>query len=85
MAEKLGCTTYIKNEYVNMFVMERISTSYITLHTYGTEITIGYQRPTSKTWDTDNDWHKGTQNIVIGDLNAIHDSWSAGRIVTNRD
>jgi len=82
MAEKLGCATYIKNEYVNMFIMERISTSYITLHTYGTEITIGYQRLTSKTWDPDDGWHKGTQNIVIGDLNAIHGSWSAGRLNT---
>jgi len=83
-AEKLGCATYIKNEYVNMFVMERVSTSYVTLHTYGTEITIGYQRPTLKTWDPNNNWHnlKGTQNILIGDLNAIHDSWSMGRLNT---
>jgi len=81
-AEKLGCATYIKNEYVNMFVMERVTTAYVTLHTYGTEITIGYQRPTSKTWDPNNDWHKGTQNIVIGDLNAIHGSWSTGRLNT---
>jgi len=81
-AEKLGCATYIKNEYVNMFVMERVTTAYVTLHTYGTEITIGYQRPTSKTWDPNNDWHKGSQNIVIGDLNAIHSSWSTGRVNT---
>jgi len=81
-AKKLGCATYVKNEYVNMFVMERISTSYVTLHTFGTEITIGYQRPTSKTWDPDNDWHKVTQNIVIGDLNAIHNSWLKGGLNT---
>jgi len=81
-AQKLGCATYIKNQYVNMFVMERLSTSYVTLHTLGTVITIGYQRPTSKTWDPDNDWHKGTQNIVIGDLNAIHDPWSKGKLNT---
>jgi len=81
-AEKLGCATYIKNEYVNMFVMERVSTSYVTLHTYGTEITIGYQRPTSKTRDPNNNWHKGTQNIIIGDLNTIHNSWSMGRLNT---
>ena len=77
-AKKLGCATYMKNEYVNMFEMEPVSTSYITLHTFGTEITIGYQRPASKTWDPDTDWHKGTQNIVIGDLNAIQNTWSKG-------
>jgi len=82
MVKNLGCATYIKNEYVNMFVMERISASYVTLHTFGTAITIGYQRHTSKTWDQDNDWHKGTQIIIIGDLNAIHNTWLRGGLNT---
>jgi len=77
-ATKYGCAVYIRNEYVNMFVVGRITTQYITLWSAGTEITFGYQRPRNHDWDTKNEWHKGDRNVVIGDLNAKHREWSAG-------
>ena len=62
-----------------MFVSERITPHFVTIDTAGTEISLGYQRPRSKIWDPDNRWHKSTENIIIGDLNAIHNTWSAGK------
>ena len=76
---KYGCAVYIKNEYVHMYVVERITSQYITLWTAGTEITFAYQRPQAKNFDQDNEWHRNNQNIIIGDLNAKHPSWSAGQ------
>jgi len=80
IAEKYRCATlaYVKNEFVNMFVIDPITPDFVTLHTAGTEITIGYERPRAKTWDPQDKWHRGTENIIIGDLNAIHNTWSAG-------
>jgi len=78
-AEKYGCATYLKNEYVNMFVIHRITPHCVTLHTAGIEITIGYERLRAKNWDPQDEWHKGTENIIIGDLNVIHNTWSAGQ------
>jgi len=77
-AAKCGCAVYVRNEYVNMFVVGRITTQYITLWSAGTEITFGYQRPNRHDWDTKNEWHVGDRNVVIGDLNAKHRNWSAG-------
>jgi len=76
-ATKYGCAVYIRNEYVNMFVVRRITTQFITLWSAGTEITFGYQRPRSHNWDTKNEWNKADGNVVIGDLNAKHREWSA--------
>ena len=76
---KYGCAVYIKNEYVHMYVVERITSQYITLWTAGTEVTFAYQRPQAKNFDQDNKWHRNNQNIIIGDLNAKHPSWSAGQ------
>src|SRR6267154_776523 len=50
-AEKYGCAVYIKDEYVNMIVVEHITTAFITLWTSGIELTFGYQRPHAKTFD----------------------------------
>jgi len=77
-AAKYGCALYIRNEYVSMFVVGRITTQYVTLWSAGTEITFGYQRPNRHDWDTENEWHTGDRNVVIGDLNAKHRNWSAG-------
>jgi len=77
-ATKYGCAVYIKNEYVHMLVVERITPQYITLWTAGTEITFAYQRPQAKDFDPDNDWHQNSSSILIGDLNAKHTTWSAG-------
>jgi len=77
-AAKYGCAVYIRNEYVSMFVVGRITTQYVTLWSVGTEITFGYQRPNRHDWDTENEWHTGDRNVVIGDLNAKHRNWSAG-------
>jgi len=57
-AVKYGCAVYIRNEYVSMFVVGRITSQYITLWSAGTEITFGYQRPNRHDWDTKNEWHK---------------------------
>ena len=54
-ATKYGCAVYIKNEYVHMFVVERITPQYITLWTAGTEITFAYQRPQAKDFDPNNE------------------------------
>ena len=77
-ATKYGCAVYIRNELVHMFVVERITSQYITLWTTGMEITFAYQRPKTNTFDPDNNWHRGSDNMVIGDLNAKHQDWSAG-------
>jgi len=77
-AAKYGCAVYIANEYVHMFVVERITSQFTTLWTEGTEITMGYQRPKTKSFDPDNKWHRSSNNIVIADLNAKHTDWSAG-------
>jgi len=77
-ATKYGCAVYIKNEYVHMFVVERITPQYVTLWTAGTEITFAYQRPQAKDFDPDNIWHQNSSSILIGDLNAKHTTWSAG-------
>jgi hypothetical protein len=79
MAQKYGCAVYIKNEYVNMFSVESITGSYIRLWTAGTEITFGYQRPHQRTLDPDDNWHRNSNNLIIGDLNAKHNDWSAGK------
>jgi len=81
-AEKYGCAIYVNNEYVNMFVIDSITFDFVTLNTAGTEMTIGYKKPTAKTWDGQNKWHKGTKNIIIGNLNAISNTWSAGQSKT---
>jgi len=47
-AEKYGCATYVKNEYVKMFVIDCITLHFVTLHTAGIEITIRYSRPRAK-------------------------------------
>ena len=44
----------------------------MSLWTAGTEITFGYQRPSEESWDPNNEWHRGSDNIIIGDLNAKH-------------
>jgi len=62
-----------------MFVIDRLTLYYVILHTAGTEITIGYLRPKAKAWDPDNRWHKGTNNIIIGDMNAMSNTLSAGK------
>ena len=77
-ATKYGCAVYIKNEYVHMFVVERITPQYITLWIAGTEITFPYQRPQAKDFDPNNEWHQNSSSILIGDLNAKHTTWSAG-------
>ena len=77
-ATKYGCAVYIRNELVHMFVVERITSQYITLWTTGMEITFAYQRPKTNTFDPDNSWHRGSENLIIGDLNAKHQDWSAG-------
>ena len=77
-ATKYGCAVYIANEYVHMFVVERITSQFTTLWTEGTEITMGYQRPKTKSFDPNNEWHRNSNNIVIADLNAKHTKWSAG-------
>jgi len=71
-AERWGCAVYVKDEYVNMFAVGRVSTQFISLWTAGTEITFGYQRPSEESWDPNNEWHRGSDNIIIGDLNAKH-------------
>jgi len=53
--EKYGCAPYVKNEYVNMFVIDCITPHFVTLHAVGTEITIGYQQPRVKTCDPQNE------------------------------
>jgi len=50
----------------------------MSLWTAGTEITFGYQRPHAGNWDPDNEWHRGSDNIIIGDLNAKHRDCSKG-------
>jgi len=77
-AQTYGCATYVKNEHVNMFVIDHLTPHFLTLHTAGTEITLCYQRLRAKTWDPRHEWHKGTENIIIGDLNAISNTWLAG-------
>ena len=78
-AEKYCCATYVKHEYVNMFIIDRLSPHYVTLHTAGTEITIGTQRQRAKTWDPENRWHRGSHTRIVGDLNPISNMWSAGK------
>jgi len=70
------CAVYIKDEYINMFVVGRVSTQYVSLWTAGTEITFGYQRPSKDSWDPDNEWLRGSDKIIIGDLNAKHQDCS---------
>ena len=50
-ADKYGCAVYIKNEYTNSFAVGKLDSNYITLWLAGTEITFGYQRPHSKSFD----------------------------------
>jgi len=78
-AERCGCAIYIQNEYVNMFAVSLVSTQYVWLWTAGTEITFGYQRSSTESWDSKNDWHRGSENIIIGDRNAKHRELSHGR------
>ena len=77
-ATKYGCAVYIKNELVHMFVVQRITSQYITLWTTGMAITFAYQRPKTNTFDPNNNWHRGSDNLIIGDLNAKYQDWSAG-------
>ena len=77
-AERWGCAVYVKDEFVNMFAVGRVSTQFISLWTAGTEITFGYQRPSNESWDPNNEWPRGSDNIIIGDLNAKHKNWSEG-------
>jgi len=44
-AKRYGCAVYIRNEYVNMFVVDRITESYITVCAEGEQICFAYQRP----------------------------------------
>jgi len=69
-ATKYSCAVYIKNAYVHMFVVERITSQYITLWTAGTEITFPYQRPQAKDFNPNTKWHQNSSSIVIEDLNA---------------
>lgn len=75
---KYGCAVYIRNELVHMFVVERITPQYITLWTAGTEITFAYQRPKANNFDQNDNWHRGSSYLIIGDMNAKHQDWSAG-------
>ena len=77
-ATKYGCAVYIRNELVHMFVVERITPQYITLWTAGTEITFAYQRPKANNFDQNDNWHRGSSNLIRGDMNAKHQDWSAG-------
>jgi len=77
-ATKYGCTVYIQDYYINMFAIGRITIQYITLWTAGTELTMGYQRPNKHNWDSQNEWHRGTKNIIMGDLKLKHQEWSEG-------
>jgi len=77
-AERWGCAVYVRDEYVKMFAVGQVSTQHISLWTVDTEITFGYQRPSNESWDPNNEWHKGSDNIVIGDMNAKHRNWSNG-------
>jgi len=77
-AERWGCAVYVRDEFVNMFAVGRVSTQFVSLWTAGTEITFGYQRPSKGNWDPDNEWHRGSDNIIVGDLNAKHGDWSEG-------
>jgi len=77
-AERWGCAVYVKDEYVNMFAVGRVSTQYVSLWTEGTEITFGYQRPSKESWDPNNEWPRDSDSIIIGDLNAKHRNWSEG-------
>jgi len=71
-APKYGCAVYIKNEYVHMFVVERITLQYITLWTAGTQLTLAYQRPQANGFDPDKEWHQNSSSILIAHLNAKH-------------
>ena len=79
-ADKYGCAIYIKNEYTNSFAVGKLDSNYVTLWSAGTEITFGYQRPHSKLFDPDDTWHKaGSDDLIIGDQNAKHSTWSEGQ------
>jgi len=77
-AERWGCAVYVKDEYVNMFAVGWISAQYVSLWTAGKEITFGYQRPSMRCWDLNNESHRGSESIIIGNLNAKHQDWSSG-------
>ena len=78
-ANKYGCAVYIKNEYCNSFAVSKLEENYVTLWSAGTEITFSYQRPHHKTFDRDKPWHRvGSDHLIVGDLNAKHQSWSEG-------
>ena len=82
-ARRYGCAIYIHNEYVNIFAVDRITDSYITVWTEGKEICFAYQRPDQRTGggthDPNNTRNKGSSNLLIGDLNAKNASWSDGK------
>jgi len=48
-AKRYGYAVYIRNEYVNIFAVDRLTDSYITVWTEGEQLCFAYQRPDQRT------------------------------------